>query len=64
MYLDFRRGKYTQRIYFSVGTAYIFSAVGQSSRHMPWLRLQSLHRVVIATFWRIFHHDGKISPAW
>ncbi len=24
---------------------------------------QSTHRVAIATFWRTFHHDGKISPA-
>ncbi len=22
------------------------------------------YRVAIATFWRTFHHDGKISPAW
>ncbi len=22
------------------------------------------HRVATATFWRKFHHDGKISPAW
>jgi hypothetical protein len=21
-------------------------------------------RVAIATFWRTFHHDGKISPVW
>ncbi len=21
-------------------------------------------RVAVATFWRTFHHDGKISPAW
>ncbi len=26
----------------------------------PW----STHRVANATFWRTFHHDGKISPAW
>ncbi len=25
---------------------------------------QSTHRVATATFWRTFHHDGKISPAW
>ncbi len=25
---------------------------------------QSTHRVAMATFWRAFHHDGKISPAW
>ncbi len=25
---------------------------------------QSTHRVASATFWRTFHHDGKISPAW
>jgi hypothetical protein len=25
---------------------------------------QSTHRVANATFWRTFHHDGKISPAW
>ncbi len=26
---------------------------------------QSTHRVAMAsTFWRTFHHDGKISPAW
>jgi hypothetical protein len=22
------------------------------------------HRLAIATFWRTFQHDGKISPAW
>ncbi len=25
---------------------------------------QSTHRVPMATFWRTFHHDGKIIPAW
>jgi hypothetical protein len=25
---------------------------------------QSTQRVAIATFWRTFHHDGEISPAW
>jgi hypothetical protein len=25
---------------------------------------QSTHRVAMAIFWRTFHHDGKISPAW
>jgi hypothetical protein len=25
---------------------------------------QSTHREATAAFWRIFHHDGKISPAW
>jgi hypothetical protein len=24
---------------------------------------QSTHRVAMATYWRTFHHDGKISPA-
>ncbi len=23
-----------------------------------------VHRVATATFWRTFHHDGKISPGW
>ncbi len=27
-------------------------------------RSQCTHRVATATFWRKFHHDGKISPAW
>jgi hypothetical protein len=26
--------------------------------------LQRVHRVAMATFWRTFHLDGKISPAW
>jgi hypothetical protein len=26
-------------------------------------QIQSAHRVAMAVFWRIFHHDGKISPA-
>jgi hypothetical protein len=25
---------------------------------------QSTHRVVLSTFWRAFHHDGKINPGW
>ncbi len=25
---------------------------------------QSTHRVAMATFWRTFHREGKISPAW
>ncbi len=25
---------------------------------------KSTHRVAIADFWRISHHDGKISPGW
>jgi hypothetical protein len=25
---------------------------------------QSAHRAAMATFWRTFHHDGKISSAW
>ncbi len=25
---------------------------------------QSTHRTAMGTFWRKFHHDGKISPAW
>ncbi len=25
---------------------------------------QSTHRLATATFWRTFHHDGKISPGW
>jgi hypothetical protein len=25
---------------------------------------QSTHRVAMAIFWRLFHNDGKISPAW
>jgi hypothetical protein len=25
---------------------------------------QSSHRVAMVTFWRTFHHDGKISPDW
>ncbi len=30
-----------------------------------WIRLQvPQHRVAMATFWRIFHQDGKSSPAW
>ena len=28
------------------------------------LKPQSKHRVAMASFWRTFHHDGKISPAW
>jgi ankyrin repeat protein len=27
------------------------------------VKAQSTLRVVMATFWRTFHHDGKISPA-
>jgi hypothetical protein len=27
-------------------------------------RPQKTNRVAIATFWRTFHYDGKISPAW
>jgi hypothetical protein len=23
-----------------------------------------VYRVAMASFWRTFHHDGKISPAW
>ncbi len=25
---------------------------------------RKVNRVAMATFWRTFHHDGKISPAW
>ncbi len=25
---------------------------------------QSTHRVATGAFWRTFHHDGKICPAW
>jgi hypothetical protein len=28
-----------------------------------WFRSQRTHRVAMATFWRTFHHDGKIIPA-
>jgi hypothetical protein len=31
---------------------------------MTWRRAVSKHRVATAAFWRIFHHDGKISPGW
>jgi hypothetical protein len=31
--------------------------------YSPDSRAQSTHRVAMATFWRIFHHDGKISQA-
>ncbi len=27
-------------------------------------RNQTIHWVAMATFWRTFHHDGKMSPAW
>ncbi len=30
--------------------------------HRVWS--QSTHRMAMATFWRTFHHDGKISPGW
>ncbi len=33
-------------------------------KYIKYLMPQSTHRVAIATFWRTFHHDGKISPAW
>jgi hypothetical protein len=29
-----------------------------------WLEPHSTHRVAMATYWRTFHYDGKISPAW
>jgi hypothetical protein len=32
--------------------------------HCAWCMPQSTLRVAMATFWRTFHHDGKISPAW
>ncbi len=28
---------------------------------VTWILTQSTHRVAMATFWRTFHHDGKIS---
>jgi hypothetical protein len=38
------------------------SVSGQGSRNLSRsCRSQSTHRVATATFWRIFHHDGKIS---
>ncbi len=30
----------------------------------PHLRHLSTHRLAITNFWRTFHHDGKINPAW
>ncbi len=30
---------------------------------MKW-RAHRVHRVANAAFWRIFHHEGKISPGW
>ncbi len=32
--------------------------------HLPPWAAQSTHRVAMATFWRTFHQEGKISPAW
>ncbi len=37
---------------------------GSALRQMYQILPQSTHRVEIATFWRIFRHDGKIRPAW
>ncbi len=28
------------------------------------VKSQSTHREAMATFWRTFHHDGKINPSW
>ena len=29
-----------------------------------WVKEIECTRLAMATFWRTFHHDGKISPAW
>jgi hypothetical protein len=34
------------------------------NRYYLCLLTQSKHRKAMTTFWRTFHHDGKISPAW
>jgi hypothetical protein len=42
-------------------------AEGSNSPIHAWvqsLSSQSTHRVATVTFWRTFHHDGKISPGW
>ncbi len=31
---------------------------------LKWSSSQSTHRVTMATFWRTFHHNGKICPGW
>ncbi len=32
--------------------------------HVVYCQNNRVHRVATATFWRTFHHDGKISPGW
>jgi hypothetical protein len=36
----------------------------QSLASVPDKEPQIIHRVTMSTFWRAFHQDGKISPAW
>ncbi len=42
------------------GTGDVILAGGRA----VWGQPQSTHRVAMTTFWRKYHHDGKISPSW
>ncbi len=46
------------------GSCYRDSGADRHIIDMVWLYSQNTHRVAMVPFWRTFHHDGKISPAW
>ena len=37
---------------------------GQSEVRVMVCTHHRVYRVVMAAFWRTFHHEGKISPGW
>ena len=41
----------------------IFSQIERRYKYIIGIE-HRVHRVAMATFWRTFHHDGKINPAW
>ncbi len=54
-------------IFTSVSTLlgpFLYSAQDYSSWIMERGCVHRVHIVAMSTFWRTFHHDGKISPAW
>jgi hypothetical protein len=66
--LDSIQNKMIRSIYESPGKQYanlmrtILSLTGDPAFSTDW-QTHRVHRVAMATFWRTFHHDGKINPA-
>jgi hypothetical protein len=68
VFLMKRQGKFFYEIYsialFILCLNYIENILGTLWLIYMGIFTYRVHRVAMTIYWRTFHHDGKISPAW